>query len=249
MSAPRDDKPAPPIVPTQTERLYAQAVSFQAVDARRQRRYNRILSSVAAGSIVLNTALTTAIVVMLPLKTVVPIYGFANEAGLFDTTTEISDLPPSSQVAGIEALLWNYLRDREGFAPSEADQDYDTVSKLSSDVVKAQYQGDANVKFNPQAPAKLLGPNGFIRINRLSANWIRHADDYSTGTYQIHFCRTIVRQETPPVQQRLQANITFEMLSKVPLEQRITFNPAGLVITEYPGAREEGAQGVAHPCA
>nr|WP_294566792.1 VirB8/TrbF family protein [uncultured Rhodopila sp.] len=249
MSAPKDDAPAKPVEPTQTERLYEQAVSFQAADARRQRRYNLLRNSVLSGSAVLNVALTTAICMMLPLKTVVPVYGFMNEAGLFDTTTEISDLPPSVQVAGIEALLWNYLRDREGFAPSEADQNYDTVSKLSSDVVKAQYQGDANVKFNPQAPAKLLGPNGFIRINRLSANWVRHADDYTNGTYQVHFCRTIVRQETAPVQQRLQANITFEMLSKVPLEQRITFNPAGLVITEYPGAREEGAQGVAHPCA
>jgi type IV secretory pathway component VirB8 len=243
------DEPPKPVEKTETERLYERAVSFQATDARRQRRYNRMLASVSAGSIVLNIALTTAICVMLPLKTIQPIYGFMNEAGLFDTTTEISDLPPSAQVTGIEALLWNYLRDREGFAPSEADQNYDTVSKLSSDVVKAQYQGDANTKFNPQAPAKLLGPNGYIRINRLSANWIRHADDYSSGTYQIHFCRTIVRQEAPTAQQRLQAVITFDTVSKVPLEQRITINPAGLIITEYPGAREEGAQGVAHPCA
>jgi len=58
-----------------------------------------------------------------------------------------------------------------------------------------------------------------------------------------------VRQETPPARQRLQANITYEMISKIPLEQRITFNPAGIVVTEYPGAREEGAQGGANPCA
>lgn len=200
------------------------------------------------GSAILNVALVVAIVEMMPLKTIVPVYGFANEAGLFDTTTEISDLPPSTQVAGIEAMLFNYLRDREGFAPSEADQAYARVSELSSDTVKQQYQNDANVKFNPQAPAKLLGPNGFIRINRLGANWVQHADDYSTGIYQIHFCRTVVRQDQPTVRQRLQATLAYEMLSRVPLEQRITFNPAGIVITEYPGAREEGAQGVANPC-
>jgi type IV secretion system protein VirB8 len=231
------------------EDLYKQAVSFQAVDARRARRFERLKNLGLAGSMILNVALVASVFEMLPLKTIMPVYGFTNEAGLFDTTTEISDLPPSTQVAGIEALLWNYLRDREGFAPSEADQAYDVVSKLSSDVVKAQYQGDANVKFNPQAPAKLLGPNGYIRINRLGANWVQHADDYSTGIYQIHFCRTVARQDTPPVRQRLQANITYEMLAKVPLEQRITFNPAGIVVTEYPGAREEGAQGGANPCA
>ena len=233
----------------ETERLHAGAVSFQAINARRERRMRRFMTTGLVGSAILNVALVVTIAELMPLKTVVPIYGFTNEAGLFDTTTEISDLPPSTHVANIEALLWSYVRDREGFAPSEADQAYDRVSMLSSDTVKAQYQSYANVKFNPQAPAKILGQHGFIRINRLGGNWVQHADDYSTGIYQIHFCRTVVRQDQPPEQQRLQVTIAYDMLSKVPLEQRITFNPAGLVVTEYPGAREEGAQGVAHPCA
>lgn len=242
-----NDLPSPPS-DDPLEKLYSQAVSFQAIDARRQRRFDNYRTRCLIGSAILNVTLVAAVVEMLPLKTIQPIYGFTNEAGLFDTTTEISDLPPSVQIAGIESILWNYLRDREGFAPSEADQAYDVVSRLSSDIVKAQYQSDANPKLNPNAPAKLLGPNGFIRINRLSANWIQHADDYASGIYQIHFCRTVVRQEMPPARQRLQANITFEMISHIPLEQRITFNPSGIVVTEYPGAREEGAGG-ANPCA
>jgi type IV secretory pathway component VirB8 len=231
------------------EGLYKGVVTFQAVDARRERRQRRFMMMGLIGSAILNVALVATIAELMPLKTVVPVYGFLNEAGLFDTTTAISDLPSTTQVAAIEALLWNYSRDREGYAPSEADQAYQRVSELSSDTVKQQYQSNVNPKLNPESPAKLLGPNGFIRINRLGGNWVQHADDYSSGIYQVHFCRTVVRQDQPPVQQRLQATVAYEMISKILLEQRITFNPAGLVVTEYPGAREEGAQGAAHPCA
>lgn len=231
-----------------TEGHYEQVVSFQATNARRHRRDVRLMTTGLVSSIALNLMLGAGILAILPLKTFVPIFGFNNEAGLLDTTTEISDLPPSTQVADIEAVLWNYLRDREGFAASEADQNYDVVSRLSNDQVRTEYQKYANPKFNPQSPANVAGPLGFVRINRLGANFVRHADDYASGTYQIRFCRVIVRMNAPVVQQRLQANIGFERVTRVPLEQRITSNPAGVVVTEYPGPREDGAPGAANPC-
>jgi len=240
---------AAPVPMDQTEALYSKAVSFQAAYAQSQKTYNRTLKWTAFGFACTTIAVSAVLVYILPLKTFVRVVGFVNEAGIYDSASDYSDLPLSTQAAGIESVLSNYLVYRERFVPSEADADYDVVSKLSSDAVRREYQGDANAKFNPQAPAKILGPNGFIRIHVLKgADWISHADDYATGTYKIHFCRTKVVQDQPPVNQRLEEQITYEKVDGVPLDQRTTFNPPGIMVTSYPTAREEGAPGAVNSC-
>lgn len=230
------------------EALHRQTVSFQAIQAHAWRKSARRSGAGFAVSMALNVVLCGTIYAMMPLKEIKPVYAFYNEAGFPDSTMVLSDLPHDKQVAATEALLWQYVRDREGYAPSEAESDYNIVSELSSDDVKKQYQDWANAKINPNAPAKFLGPNGFIRINRLGSDWVSHNDDYSRGIYSIRFCRVVVLPNKPVIMQRMTANVAFETVKSVPLVQRITSNWVGIVVTEYPGPREDGAEGAVNPC-
>lgn len=228
---------------------YAGVVAFQAQQARIWKRSSRRAWTAAGGMFVLSIVLGAAILVMLPLKRVVPVFVYLNEAGLLDTTTAISDLPPSTKAAGIEALLWQYLRHREHYAPSEAAESYEIVSAMSGDTVRQQYQAWANPVANKASPAAILGDRGFIRINRISGAWLSHAPDYSSGVYQIRYCRTVSQENVPPVQQRMIETIGYVTVRAVPLWERVTFNHAGVIVTEYPGPETEGSPGAPHPCA
>lgn len=233
------------------EERYAKGVTFQAINAARKINNEKLLRRGLYASLGLNVMLGIAIDVQ-PDKQYVPVTGFINEAGIYDKTTDYGDLPLATRVAGIESVLMNYLIYRERFVPSEADRDYDIVSKLSSEQVRREYQGFANAKLNPQAPAKELGPFGFIRVNLVKGaapDWVTHADDWSSGVYKIHYCRTQVRGNELPVSQRLEVQIGFAVVAGVPTDQRTTFNPPSVNVVSYPTAREEGAPGAVNPCA
>jgi type IV secretion system protein VirB8 len=228
---------------------YAGVVAFQAQQARSWKRSSRRAWTAASGMFALNIVLAGALFEMMPLKQVVPVFAYLDEAGLLDTTTAISDLPPSTRVAGIESLLWQYLRHREHYAPSEAGQSYEVVSAMSDDTVRRQYQKWANPRDNKAAPAAVLGDHGFIRIDRISGAWVSHTPDYSSGVYEIRYCRTVARDNEEPVQQRMIETIGYVTVRAVPLWERVTFNHAGVIVTEYPGPETEGSPGAPHPCA
>jgi len=239
------------IAPSALDYYTREVVSFQAQQARAQQRMARRAWIAAGGMFGLNVVLAITIVAMLPLKQSVPVFAYINEAGLLDTTTAISDLPKTTQVAGIESLLWQYVRHREMYAPSEAEDSYDIVSAMSDEDVRNQYQHWANPKYDPKAPAAVLKNQGFIRINLASGAWVSHTPDYSSGVYQIRFCKTTVpdANTSDMTQQRMIVALRYKLVNDVPLWQRTTFNHAGVIITEYPPPQQEGAIGATHPCA
>jgi type IV secretion system protein VirB8 len=237
-----------PVGRSEAETYYSGVVAFQSEQARTWKRSSRRAWAAAGGMFTLNVLLGATIVELMPLKQVVPVFAYLNEAGLLDTATAISDLPASTRAAGIESLLWQYLRHREHYAPSEAKESYEIVSAMSSDRVRGQYQAWANPKDNKASPAALLGDHGFIRINRISGAWLSHAPDYNAGVYQIRYCRTVAQENMPPIEQRMIETIGYVTVPSVPLWQRVSFNHAGVIVTEYPGPEQEGAPGALHPC-
>lgn len=96
------DTRAVPVPESRLDELYAQTVSMQAQQAREWRRAARRARWGQAGLLALSLGLGTAVLAMLPLVRYVPVFVFTNAAGVNDTATAISDLPPSTQVAGIE---------------------------------------------------------------------------------------------------------------------------------------------------
>lgn len=252
---PSDPAGRPVLVPeSRLEQLYDQTVSMQGTQAR----YWRISATRKQWTNTgLGLALTAAIVLILglfPLTKYVPVFVYTNEAGFNETTTALSELPPTTRVAGIEALLWQYLRNREHYAPSEAGDSYNMVSAMSSQPVREQYQDWANIKTNKEAPAAKLGESGFIRVTRLSGAFISHSDDFSKGVYKIQFCRVVAKVSSTPMAQAWHATIAYQLVETLPLIERITNNSAGLVVTEYPGPEADEPQphftqpGSDHPC-
>ena len=241
--------------PSQAEAHYAGVVSMQAAQARvwrdawKRGRWRDIALTVAV------VAEAVAISFLVPNQHYITIFSYLNPSGVHDTATAISTLPADQRIAGIEALLWQYLRFREHYAPSEAENSYNIVSAMSSEHVREQYQKWANPINNPKAPAITLGKTGFIRVYRENGTFIRHSADYATGVYQIRFCRLVAPEGQTPFAQRWSDTFSYQLADSIPLWERVTFNHAGLVVTEYPGPESEGAgpktvmaTGGEHPC-
>ena len=241
---------------SQTEDLYRSVVPLQAQQAliwRRSARRGRWLSYAALG---LAFVEAIAITGLLPLEKVIPVFVYLDSFGMAQTATALSDLPADHRIAGMDALLWQYLANREHYAPSEADQSYKVVSAMSTEAVKQQYQKWANPKLNDKSPAVLLGAHGFIRVYRINSSWLSHADDYTQGVYQIHFCRLVAPESQTATAQRMVATLHYQLVDTIPLWERLTVNHAGMIITEYPGPETEGADlkmvaspGGDNPCA
>ncbi len=226
---------------SKTEDLYSRVVPLQAQQAMAWRRSAKWSRRLASAALAVGFAEAVAITVLLPLEKITPVYVYLDRFGVPNTANALSELPADHRIAGIDALLWQYLLNREHYSPSEADQSYATVSAMSAETVKQQYQKWVNPKLNAQSPASKLGAHGFIRVYRLNSSWLSHADDYTSGVYQIHFCRLVAPEGQTATAQRMVATLRYQLVDTIPLWERLTINHAGLIVTEYPGPETEGA--------
>ncbi|MGH3261683.1 MAG: hypothetical protein ACRDNS_06790, partial [Trebonia sp.] len=62
---------------------------------------------------------------------------------------------------------------------------------------------------------------------------------FSAGRYQIRFARRMHRDGQPDTCQRMSVLFTYGSTAAVPVRQRVTYNPAGIVITSYPRPEAE----------
>src|SRR3954471_21310130 len=109
------------IPPDRDEALYRSAVSFQAINANRHVQAMKLLRRSLYASVALNLLLGYGIATILPLKTYVPIYGFHNEAGAHETSTNYADEPLTQREADVENVLSAYVQRRERYTAATAD--------------------------------------------------------------------------------------------------------------------------------
>lgn len=244
-----------PIPQSELEKHYASVVPMQTAqaklwrDAYRGRRWRELALVFAV------VAEAIAIAFLVPNQHYVLVFSYLSRAGVQDTSTAFSTLPPDQRVAGIEALLWQYAKLREHYSAPEADNDYAIVSAMSAENVKQQYQKWANPKLNPNAPANKLGKEGSIRVYRNGGAFISHSPDYDTGVYQVRFCRVVAPDGQTPTAQRWNVSVSYQLVDTIPLWERLVINHAGVIVTEYPGPETEGAGpkavpavGTGNPC-
>lgn len=220
------------------ERHYVETLSFQAERARaalhRARNYGRLAG--ALGAICFMEA--AALYMAMPLKQVIPVFIDIHRDGVVDTSESMSTLPTSTRQAAIAAELWAYVRHREHYNFAEAAYDYDVVSGLSAPGVREDYQAAVNPK-NPDAPVNKLGQKTTISLRRISGAWLTHSPDYTAGTYQIRYAARVQEAEHPDTCQRLSVLFSYQPVAAVPVEQRVTYNPDGIVVTSYPRPEAE----------
>lgn len=217
-----------------------EAITFQGERARRYRNRARFAMTCAIGFFTLDLVLGYALICTVPLIRAIPVFITLNSDGSFDTKVMFSSLPNGKRVAAIEATLWQYVRERESYSFHERPYDYDVVSAMSAPAVRTAYQTWANSK-DPSNPAVKLMDKGYINVRLIDAGFTQHADDYSSGTYRVVFERKIVEESVKdPLTQRMIVSVTYALADSVPVTERITFNPVGLIVTEYPELSPDG---------
>src|SRR3954464_2125641 len=129
------DEVAIPVPASRLEQRYDMTVAAQAEEVRELRR-SRSRARWGEGSLlVVVLALAIALLLVIPAVRFVPVFVYLDSNGLQQSATTISDLPPDTRVAAIEAALWTYTRHCEHYSPSEGDYSYGVCSAMSSDRV------------------------------------------------------------------------------------------------------------------
>jgi type IV secretion system protein VirB8 len=234
-----DDNDLAVMVPSPAiERQYVETLSFEGERAQqalhRALNYGRLAA--ALGAICFMEA--AALYMAMPLKEIVPVFIDVHKDGVVDTSESISALPASAQQAAIEAELWSYVRHREHYDFAEAAYDYDVVSGLSAPSVREEYQEAVNPK-NPDAPVNRLRQTITITLRRISGAYLTHSANYIAGTYQIRYAARVHEDGHPDTCQRMSVLFSYRPVTSIPAEERVTYNPAGIVVTSYPRPEAE----------
>ncbi len=225
----------PPVFTPEMQRYYSEVASFQSANARRSRRVSKLALGAVAALLLLVYLLAGSLSYALPLVRFAPIFLWQRADGTVDAAVTTSSLPQTLDEAQIRAALWQYVRLREGYSLAEAQYDYDVVSAMSAPDVRRDYQQTHNAS-NKSSPVNKIGDKGVIRVSYIAGNLV---DD----RYTVRFAREVqIRGEPPIPPATWTATIVFRRATTVPFYDRITYNPAGIVVAAYPGAEQEGAR-------
>ncbi|AGF74933.1 type IV secretion protein VblB8 [Bartonella australis AUST/NH1] len=209
------------------ERYKAEARSFDQDRMLTLHRITRASLCVAGVAVVAAIASSLAIIALTPLKTVEPfVIRVDNSTGIVEVVSALKDGPQNIDEAVTRYFAAQYVRSREGFVNSEAEENFKIVSLLSSPEEQqrfAQWFG-AN---NPQSP-QLLYQNAVATISIKSISFV------SKNVVQVRYFRTIRNNDnnTETITHWV-ATLTFEYVNASISTQDRLVNPLGFVVREY----------------
>ena len=229
---------AVPVPTSAIEQHYHQTLSFQAERARhavqRARNYGRLAAGL--GAICFMEA--AALYVALPLKQIVPVFIDVHKDGVVDTSKSMSALPRSTQQAAIEAELWGTC----GTASTTTSRRRHTIIRWSAACPPrrcARNTRPPSTRRTRMRRSTCWARKPSSAYARISGAYLEHAPDYSAGRYQIRFAARVTEEGHPDTCQRMSVLFAYRPVAAVPVTQRVTFNPAGIVITSYPRPEPE----------
>jgi type IV secretion system protein VirB8 len=249
MNAPGPIQPEPPlasgVTPVPPELLaeeYRRIVAAHEADLFLQTRRDRRRGMIIGGLLASTVALAGAVVTILPLQRLVPVFiGFQSD-GTYTTSIVTRDLTATERAAATKASLWLYVRARLSYSSAEHFEDQKIVYMLSDKRVGDIFQAEVTPK-NPKSPWKEYGTRTTIRLERVSENFPCAYDNCAgrdPDAYQVRF-RRFVQSEGTITSRQWVATVRFRVAKDIPAWQRVTYNPLGLQIIEFT-ASEEGAQ-------
>lgn len=202
-------------------RLWEQDLLVQA------HRSKRLAWTVAAVASALSIVSVGAVTAMAPLKTVEPfVIRVDNATGIVDVVSALRDGPTAYGEAVTRYFLAKYVRAREGYARSEAEANFKTVSLLSGGPEQnrfaAFYRGS-----NPDSPQVAYGRSGIaeVRIKTISL--------LGPNLASVRFLRESRKGDETRTSHWI-ATLTFEVRpdAKVSTSDRLV-NPIGFLVSEY----------------
>ncbi|MBS0642373.1 MAG: hypothetical protein JSS43_21130, partial [Proteobacteria bacterium] len=167
---------------------------------------------------------------LMPLVRVVPVFIPLQADNTLAASVTPMQVDPSvtmdslkNSPAAISAALWQYVRLRESYNWAEANYSWDVVSAMSSIGVRKQFQ-DWFVYTNKQSPQVAYGFKGAIKLS-----WVESRLDGDKFT--VTFWRQQFDDGNPVSKpQQWTCNLSFATDYATPPQQRLQFNPSGLVV-------------------
>lgn len=189
-------------------------------------RSARIAWAVAIVASVLAGASIFAVAGLTPLKTVEPfVVRVDNSTGIVDVVSALTSTPGAYDEAVTRYFAAKYVRAREAYVWSEAEENFRTVSLLSTQPEQARfaalYRGS-----NPESPQNIYGRSATARIRISSISLI------NPNVVSVRFMRTITRGDEARTTHWV-ATLTFSYVNAPMSSTDRLVNPLGFAVSEY----------------
>ncbi|CUX03086.1 virB8 family protein [Rhizobium pusense] len=189
-------------------------------------RSNRIAWSIAMASGIVAGVAVFAVAGLTPLKTVEPfVVRVDNSTGIVDVVSALTSTAGTYDEAVTKYFAAKYVRAREGYVWSEAQENFRTVALLSTQAEQtrfaALYRGT-----NPQSPQNTYGRGATARIDIASISLINE------NVVSVRYMRTIRRGEEGRMTHWV-ASLTYSYANAPMSSSDRLVNPLGFAVSEY----------------
>lgn len=222
---------------SETENIIASSRTFESALLEKDEREKKMAWRMAAIGIALAAMATTALIILLPLKTTeIELWSVDKQTGRYEYMTRIKEQNISTEKALAQALAAHYVRLREGYNYFALQRDYDDVQLFNSDSVNRDYLEGFN---NNRAPDVIFNKAEYV----VSIDIISNV--HATATVPDHLAslrikRTIRRIVDNSVKTDIwNIRLTYRYLAHKQLtDSQREVNPLGFVVTSYQRDKE-----------
>jgi type IV secretion system protein VirB8 len=192
----------------------------------RAERSARVAWFVAICASILAAAAVFAVAGLTPLKTVQPfVVRVDNSTGIVDVVSALTSTAGTYDEAVTKYFAARYVRAREAYVWSEAEENFRTVALLSTQAEQqrfaALYRGS-----NPESPQNIYVRSATARINIVSISLI------NPHVVSVRYIRTVTRGEDVRTTHWV-ATLTFAYVNAPMSATDRLVNPLGFVVSEY----------------
>lgn len=193
------------------------------VSAERSKRLAWFVAIVASG---LACVSVTAVAALTPLKTVEPfVIRVDNSTGIVDVVSAMASAAGSYDEEVTKYFAARYVRAREGYVWSEAEENFRTAS-LMSNAAEQQRFAAAYRGGNSESPQNVYGRSATSRIA------IKSISQINSNVVSVRYTRTITRGEDVRTTHWV-ATITYSYTNAPISSSDRLVNPLGFVVSEY----------------
>jgi type IV secretion system protein VirB8 len=189
-------------------------------------RSARIAWCVAICASIIAVVSVFAIACLTPLKTVEPfVVRVDSSTGIVDVVSALTSTAGTYDEAVTKYFAAKYVRAREGYVSSEAEDNFRTVALLSTQPEQtrfaAAYRGS-----NPDSPQNIYGRSATSRINIISISMI------NASVASVRYMRTVTRGDDLRITHWV-ATLTFSYVNAPMSSTDRLVNPLGFVVSDY----------------
>jgi type IV secretion system protein VirB8 len=195
-------------------------------------RSNRIAWSIAVASSIVAGVSVFAIAGLTPLKTVEPfVVRVDNSTGIVDVVSALTSTAGTYDEAVTKYFAAKYVRAREGYVWSEAQENFRIIALLSTQAEQTRFAGLYRGS-NPESPQNIYGRGATAKIDIASISLINQ------NVVSVRYMRTITRGEEVRTTHWV-ASLTYAYANAPMSSTDRLVNPLGFVVSEYRADPEE----------